>query len=202
MNDLIIIVVYLLVIASVVYRAINSLEDRTLVRINQTKLDEELDEKGLTDLKLAFGFKAKDRYGYDKQPSSISLTIENLSDEPLQVNWGFSTLRDVGKVSHRVVRVTPDKRLSLWLPQAPTVIAPQSKLSATVTTENHVVLNNDGFIVEMLPFVTAKTLSDSPETVLAIALSLNIQRSDAAAENLRCILETVKLPWTDHLPIG
>jgi hypothetical protein len=203
MDDLIIIAVYSLVIASVTYQAINSLEDRTLVRINQTELDTELEEKGLADiLKLGFGFKAKDRYGYDKQPNSISLTIENLSDLPLQVNWGYSTLRDVSKVSHRVVRVTPDKRLSLWLPQAPTVIAPHSKMSNTVTTENHVQLNDDGFITEMLPFVDAKTLSKSKDTVLAIALRLNIQLPNTPADDVCCLIETVKLPWTDHLPIG
>ena len=203
MDDLIIIAVYSLVIASVLYQAINSLEDRTLVRINQTELDAELEEKGVASvLKLGFGFKAKDRYSYEKQPSSIPLTIENLADEPLQVNWGFSTLRDVGKVSHRVVRVTPDKRLSLWLPQAPTVIAPQAKISVTLTTENHVKLNDDGFITEMQPFVDAKTLNKEKGDVLTIALRLNIQCPNAPADDIRCLIETVKLPWTDHLPIG
>ncbi|WP_204152109.1 hypothetical protein [Leptolyngbya sp. CCY15150] len=209
-SDIIIVAVYLLIIAYVIYQAINSLEDRTTVLLDQAGLTAELERTGLSDvLKIDFGFKSSDRFTYDKQINSLTITVTNGADTSMQVDWEESTLIDVGGQSHRVVRVTPDRRMSLWVYQAPSTIGPGAAMKTQVTSEDSVTLSGDGAIADIKPLIDAKTLSKSKTDILTMALWLRVRvlsSSEIAGSDrpylLCCKIQVIKLPWTDYLPIS
>lgn len=207
LDDVLIIVVYLLAVAYVIYQAINSLEDRTMVRVDQGALAGELEREELADkLQIQFGFKGSDRFSYDKQINSIPMVVINKSALPLQIDWDGCALVDCSGRSHRVVRMPPDKRISLWLYQAPSTIGPGAAMPSVITSEDHIQLNNEGFITDMKTLVSAKEVASSKDSVLSLFLWLRLHHLGTTPNGgdrthlIRCTIQIVKLPWTDHLP--
>jgi hypothetical protein len=209
MDDIILVTVYVLTVIYVISQAINSLEDRTTVRLDQASLAAELERMELSQvLKISIAFKDSDRYTYDKQISSLTLTVTNGADTVVNIDWEECALVDSGGQSHRVVRITPERRMSLWVYQAPSTVAPGTVLKTQVTSEDVVQLSNDGMVTEMKPLVTPKELKDCKTDTLTLTLWLRLRvlgSSDIPGGDrpyqVPCKIQVIKLPWTDYLPV-
>ncbi|MCU0566558.1 MAG: hypothetical protein MUF49_08170 [Oculatellaceae cyanobacterium Prado106] len=140
--DLLLLVVYLIVVTYIISQAITSLSDQTKVATVGKHLEEQLeakkiDGKPLKDL-VGISFRFEDRYKFDQQPKTLTITVENKStDYYLYVDWDSSSLTTYDpNQSRRVIRIAPDQRISdVGLPQVFSAIPPKLKLQASITSE-------------------------------------------------------------------
>lgn len=154
--DLIILVVYIICMTYIIAQAIFSLDNQTQFKADakffETQLEgKQLGDKNLKDL-LSIGFKFEPRYKYKDQPKTLSMTIENKSqDYYIYVDWDSSSITTYdSKVSRRVIRVAPDKRIDdLALPQVFSAIPPQLKLPVSITAEDVLKPTADGNTLEL-----------------------------------------------------
>jgi hypothetical protein len=133
-TDLIILAVYFISIAYAVSQAVNSLENRTVVKVTGTVYEPE----GLTEyVDIKFKFKDDDRYKFSEQPKILSTTIVNKSNTAsVSVIWDNSAITDYDGRIRRVIRLAPDMQpQDLPKPQVPSVIPPSRSLSADLAPE-------------------------------------------------------------------
>ncbi len=222
--DLLILVVYTITVMIVMVRAIESLDKKTQVDFNDTRLQERLKQYEL-DGKLKIKFKFEDRYSINEQPSQLAITIENKSDDAVYVDWDRSTIADLDGRSRRTIRLTPYGSPDLSKAQVDTVVPPGSSVQETITAES--CLAPDELSPEILkpskPLLDINDLQKAgikskekkelyedfmnEKTTLEFPLWLVFQFGEL--ESLRrgdrlyvvpCDIITRKMPWTDSLP--
>jgi hypothetical protein len=168
--DLIILVIFLICIAYVFVRVREALDEQTKIEFDKDGLDAQLKERTLGEttldniVELTFKVKPTDRFSFNykgndekqqngSQPKFLELVINNKSEHVnIYVDWERSSLTDYGDAARRVIRLNPAKQLSsLALPpsaQAPSVVAPKTKLTAAITTEDLLKPNEEKTALE------------------------------------------------------
>lgn len=173
--DVIIVAVYLFTLIYVGYRAIDNLEDRAALVLDQAALDAQIKEQGLADA-IAVKIPLKKVYGFEPV-KNISLTIANLSESPIYVDWDRSALTNFQGRSRRVVRITPSMNLDLSRPQVFSVISPGTALNETIVAEDMLKAGADGQLQVVAPLVDLGPVGSLPEDKkLEFALRLVLQR--------------------------
>ena len=148
-TDLIILAVYLISIANVIYRAVDSLEEQTIIRFDKAALAQELSEQRIADTPLSqfldINFSFKGRYNFSDQPATVTGIIQNKSaTATIAIDWDSSSMTNfagkVRRVIHLIPDLTPD---SLSEPQIKSTIPPGRSLQAVLTPEDLVKPNAD-----------------------------------------------------------
>jgi hypothetical protein len=148
-TDLIILAVYLISIAYVVYRAIDSLEEQTIVQFDRAALTQVLSEENIADVPLNqfidINFSFKGRYGFSSQPATVTGVFQNKSaTATIAIDWDSSSITNfagkVRRVIHLIPDLTPD---SLSEPQIKSIIPPGRSLQAVLAPEDLVKPNDD-----------------------------------------------------------
>lgn len=215
--DLIIVAVYLISVAYVLYRAYDSIseyvEEQTTITFDKAGLDRQLEErnlKGVVDINFAFG----GRYNFD-QPQDLGLTVSNKSkDKTLEVDWDRSSITSDGR-SRRVIRFTPDRRVDLSQRQVFSTIPPGGVIRERVTAEDLLKLNPEkNFLEPKGPLVTiaalpppmkAAFLESKAELKFSMRVAVWIA-DDVGNEHpnnlqmLTCEFAIKRVPWTEYLP--
>ena len=164
--DLLILVVYIICMAYIIARAISSLDNQTKFAADAKSFEallegKKLGDKNLKDL-VGMGFKFDFRYKYQDQPKTLLMTIENKSpDHYIYVDWDSSSITTYDpSSSRRVIRVTPDKRITdLDVPQVPSAIPPKLKLAPVITAEDVFKLNAEGVLELKAPLIDLDKLN-------------------------------------------
>jgi len=173
--DVIIVAVYLFTLIYVGYRAINNLEDQASLVLDQAALDAQIHEQGLEEA-IAVKIPLRKIYGFEPI-NDLSLTVANLSDSPIYVDWDRSALTDFRGRSRRVVRMTPSMNLDLSRPQVFSVISPGTALSEKIVAEDMLKAGDDGRLQVVSPLVDLGPIGNLPEDKkLEFALRLVLQR--------------------------
>jgi len=171
--DLIILVVYIICMTYVIAQAISSLDNQTKFVADAKAFEKHLEgrklgDKDLKDL-VGIGFKLESRYKDQDQPKTLLMTIENKSpDYYIYVDWDSSSITTYDpKVSRRVIRVAPDKRIDdLALPQVFSAIPPQLKLPVSITAEDAFKPTADGNTLELkTPIINLGALSGAAKNI-------------------------------------
>lgn len=171
--DLIILVVYIICMTYIIAQAISSLDNQTKFVADTSFFETQLEGKQLGDKTLkdlvSIGFKFDPRYKYKDQPKTLNMTIENKSsDYYIYVDWDSSSITTYDpKVSRRVIRVAPDRRIDdLALPQVFSAIPPQLKLPVSITAEDVFKPSGDGDTLELkTPIINLDALSGAAKNI-------------------------------------
>jgi len=212
--DVVIVMVYLLAVVYVLYQAwqhlLNSLEDVTTIQFERDSFEQQLTEKNLKGIvDIQFGFDGK--YKFD-QPKDLSLTIKNQSPlYTIEVDWDRSSITDIGGRSRRMIRLTPDRRLSLYDRQVFSTIAPGKSLREKVTAEDLLKLNPEKgtmdpsaplFSISPLnaPFMASKAALKISVQIALRLLDMTTALNDARYTAVTCDLAMRKIPKSDLFP--
>jgi len=206
--DIVILVVYLFTLIYVAYRAINNLEDRAAVIMDQAALNAQLAEQGLGEA-IAVKIPLKGQYGFEPI-SDLALTISNASEVPFYVDWDRSTLTNFSGRSRRVIRITPTLNSDLSQPQVFSVIGPGQTLNEQVVAEDMLKAKPEGGVQIASPLVDLGPVSALPEgKQLEFALRLVLRRvtdttprfdSDLITHALTCRFMVRRVPWDENFP--
>jgi hypothetical protein len=224
-QNLLVLALYLIGISYTFNRMIESIDDKIKYEYKKAIVDEHLQEQNLLD-KIGVSFKFAVSNDID-EVKELSLSIENKSDNlAIYVDWDNSSIvGDLSKQSRRVIRKSPDMIRDLAVPQSPSLIAPKSTLSETVTAEDVLQRDQESEIYKAInpllaitklksagppqkkmynEFMTGKqTFEFSLQLVLRIS-EVRVGLSPGVNIPPMCILNcpfTVrKLPWTHALP--
>ncbi|MEO1209397.1 MAG: hypothetical protein AAFX78_07630 [Cyanobacteria bacterium J06638_20] len=207
--DVVIVAVYLFTLIYVGYRAVGNLEDRAALVLDKKGLNAQIEEQGLEEA-IAVKIPLKAVYGFEPV-ASLALTVANLSDSPIYVDWDRSALTDFKGRSRRVVRVTPSMNLDLSRPQVFSVISPGTALNETIVAEDMLKVGEDSRLQVVKPMVDLGPVSSLPEDkTLEFALRLVLQRvapntSGYYEENwlthpLTFRFEARRIPWDSLYP--
>jgi len=206
--DVVILVVYLFTLIYVAYRAINNMEDRAAVAMDQGALNAQLEEQGLKEA-IAIKIPLKGQYGFEPI-SDLALTIANLSQVPFYVDWDRSTLTNFAGRSRRVIRVTPTLNLDLSQPQVFSVVGPGQALSERVVAEDMLKAKAEGGVQIAAPLVDLGPVSALPEgKQLEFALRLVLRRvtdttprfdDSLVTHALTCRFMVRRIPWDENFP--
>lgn len=207
--DVIIVAVYLFTLVYVGYRAIDNLEDRAALVLDEPALNAQIEEQGLEEA-IAVKIPLKKVYGFEPV-ANLSLTVANLSDSPIYVDWDRSALTNFKGRSRRVVRLTPSMNLDLSRPQVFSVISPGTALSETIVAEDMLKAGEDGRLQIVAPLVDLGPVVSLPEDKkLEFAFRLVLQRvapntSGYYEENwithpLTFRFEARRIPWDSLYP--
>lgn len=133
-TDLIIVTIYLICVAFVIYRAWDSLEDQTMIKNVENRFDYER----LADfVKIEFKFKDDTRYGFSSQPNQLETTISNLSRNAiLIIDWDRGSLTNFDNSDRRLIRLTDNLQPSDIVKQTPDTILPKGKRDFKLTAES------------------------------------------------------------------
>ncbi|MBE9201616.1 MULTISPECIES: hypothetical protein [unclassified Nodularia (in: cyanobacteria)] len=222
-QNLVILTLYIIGVSYVFNRMVESIDDQIKFEFKKAVVDEQLKEQNLQDqVGISVNFKAS--YPIDDL-KDLSLSIENKSDNiAIYVDWDNSSLVvEHSKQSRRVIRKSPDLTRDLAVPQSPSLIAPQKKLSETVTAED-VFERKDGTYLATKPIINITSLSkggppqkklyndfmqERKELEFSLQLVLRISEVRvglAPGVNIppmciiNCPFTIRKLPWTYALP--
>lgn len=222
-QNLVILTLYIIGVSYVFNRMVESIDDQIKFEFKKAVVDEQLKEQNLQDqVGISVNFKAS--YPIDDL-KDLSLSIENKSDNiAIYVDWDNSSLVvEHSKQSRRVIRKSPDLTRDLAVPQSPSLIAPQNKLSETVTAED-VFERKDGTYLATKPIINITSLSkggppqkklyndfmqERKELEFSLQLVLRISEVRvglAPGVNIppmciiNCPFTIRKLPWTYALP--
>lgn len=140
-RNVLILAFYTIVVAYVIYRALNSLKNESTIQINQESLDAQLREQNLQErIGLKFGVP---RECLIDQVREIGIDIENKSQrDTLYVYWDQSSMTDLYGRSRRIIRIIPGMTLDLFQSQVDSVIAAGKTLRERITAED--VLKRQG----------------------------------------------------------
>jgi hypothetical protein len=159
-TDLIILVIFLICVAYVVRRAIETLDNQTKIEFEKKELESQLETLTLegTSLKdiveVNFGFKPEDRFKFADQPKSLLAIIKNKSKNiQIYTEWDKSTLTNYGNASRRVIHLNIADKLVIsahqpLLIQAPNPISPGNSLSVQLAPEDTVRRNVETNVLE------------------------------------------------------
>ncbi|HEY9618967.1 MAG TPA: hypothetical protein V6C78_01290 [Crinalium sp.] len=223
--DLIIVAIYLISVAYVLFQAINSVEDQTTISFNKGAVTKQIEEQNLQDV-IDVNVKFDGKYKYDNQPKELAVTVENKSKtKAIEVDWDRSSIITGGR-ARRIIRLSQDKRIDLFQRQVFSMATPGLSLQEKVTAEDLLKVNPDTGVFEVTgPIVDiAKMKKDaagkkagdkartayedfaSLKTTVKFAMRLVVRIYDLmGAESdrlhaLTCDFEIKKVPWTDFLP--
>jgi hypothetical protein len=223
--DLIIVAVYLVSVVLVMFQAINSVEDQTIISFNKGALTQQLEEQNLKDI-VDINVKFDGKYKYDSQPKELAITVENKSkNKAIEVDWDRSAIITGGR-ARRMIRFAPDKRIDLSQRQVFSMVTPGLSLQEKVTAEDLLKVDAttstyevSGPIVDIAkmkqgaegkkPGDKARTAYEdfaSLKTSVRFSMRLVMRIYDLMGEesdrlySLTCDFEIKKVPWTDFLP--
>ncbi|HEY9699814.1 MAG TPA: hypothetical protein V6D10_21325 [Trichocoleus sp.] len=222
-TDLIILVVYLISITYVIYQAINSLEERTVIRFDQAALAQFLEQEKIADVSLNnfidISFGIQGRYKFSQQPATLGTIIQNKSrTATVSIDWDNSSITNHAGRVRRVIRLTPGLQPSdLSEPQVKSTIPPSRNLQATLVPEDLLKPNADntgvvtnGAIVSMAEVEKDKgTYAKFRERQTALQFSLRllfqiINVTDGAKREYWCFVPCTfvieKISQMDYLP--
>lgn len=145
--DPIILAIFLLVVAYMVKRAIDSLDDQVKVEFKgitfepKAPLEERIDNVPLENI-VGARIKFEQRYKFNLEkgssdiPKLIKVTLENKSDYiTIRVDWDNSNLTDYKKSARRAIRLFDDRVEDVTRAQIKTLIPPKFSITETVTAE-------------------------------------------------------------------
>jgi hypothetical protein len=132
-TDLIIVTIYLICVAFVIYRAWDSLEDQTMIKNVENRFDCE----PLKDLiKAEFKFKDDVRYGFSKQPNQLEVTIScQLKTAMVIIDWDRGSLTNFDGGGRRLIRITDGLQKADLIKQTPDTVLPTGKRDFKLTAE-------------------------------------------------------------------
>lgn len=216
--DLFILVIYTLTVIIVLTRAIESLDKKTTITFDDTQFKAKLEQYELSGkINVKFGFEK--RYGLDEQPTKLSVTIENKSEEAMYIDWDRSSVSELGGRSRRAIRLTPYGSPDLSKAQVDTVVPPGSSVQESITAEGCLTSDSDN-PDKLIPTQklmnmggiqkgNKKLYQDFLEEKAALSYTvwLVVQMGDTESAHrgdrlyvLPCNIVTKKVPWTDSLP--
>ena len=161
MSDInyILLTVYFLCVTYVLLQIINSFNDEFSIRLDQSDLDQQLEDYKLKDT-IEVKFKFDIRYEFHKL-DQLAITVSNKSKEfPVYVDWDYSSLTDLDGRSRRVTRIVPGNTLDLLQNQVFSVIAPTRSLQEKIVAEDMLVRKGDDGVVTI---GEGKTIIDMKE---------------------------------------
>jgi hypothetical protein len=219
--DLLILVIYFLWIASVLYQAFSSLEERVTIHFNREFLEQQLQTYEIGD-RIAIKFKLKKSYQLNDL-HDLKLEIQNQSDrQTLYLDWDASSLTDIEGRSQRIIRLIPSYSFEILHAQVSSAIAPTETFAEKFTAES--ALTRDAETQTLQPtrpwFDLVELKKDRKKRkiyedfiegkkTLTFAVHLTLRWVDPAMtlQNSRpyylsCHFTINKLPWTVAIPIG
>lgn len=174
--DLIILVIYLIAIVYVVYRAIDSLDEQTVIVFDRSTFEPQLQEtigetplKNVIDINIPFA----DRYTFAAQPQVLNVAIINKSNTAtIRIDWDNSSISDFTGRARRVIRLGPDTRLEdLSQAQVMSTIPPRRNLQALLTAEDCLKLDAAANRLQpAAPLINLDKLSAVKELAAAFSL--------------------------------
>lgn len=202
-RNLLILTVYFISVAYVIYRMINSVQqNEVIIEFEQNHLQEQLIAQGIAD-QFKIEFKLEKRYVLDHL-KELALTIVNQSGETtIEVDWDRSLLTDLEKRSRRVIRLPSIPTLDLSLPQMISVIPPGQVLKEKITTEDTLSRDAETEILKPVnPLI--KIVKFKPGDVLNFSVILSLRRfpsvtASPTLHQINCRFRVAKLPWAEAL---
>ncbi|MBD2464002.1 hypothetical protein H6G89_23650 [Oscillatoria sp. FACHB-1407] len=214
--DVIIVAVYLISVAYVLYRAYQSIseyvEEQTIITFDKAGLDSQLAERQLKDvIDVNFGFGG--RYTFD-QPQDLGITVANKSkDKTLEIDWDRCSIQSDGR-SRRVIRFPPDRRVDLSQRQVFSVIPPGGVIRERVSAEDLLKVNANNALEPKGPLVTiaalpppAKAAFLSSTSDIKFSMRLAVWIADDVVEDrpnalhmLNCQFSIKRVPLSEYLP--
>ncbi|MEB3230359.1 MAG: hypothetical protein VKJ64_05065 [Leptolyngbyaceae bacterium] len=205
--DLFLLVAYALIVYWVLLNAIANLAKLATISLNQARLKEELDKRGLAKM-VEFGFGFANPYSLSSTLKVLAISVVNTSEYTMYVDWDRSALTDLKGRSRRVIRLTPDKAPDLIQAQVWSVIPAGQVLQEVITAEDVLTrpttadpFEPNGVIV---PIAGAK--EDKP-LVFYLCIWLIVQRQVPNGDSqpdiqtlIPCEFVIYKSPWTNVLP--
>jgi hypothetical protein len=225
--DFVIVTVYMISVAYVLFRAIDSVDNQTKVKFKKDNLDEQLEERNLKDI-MDISFKFEDRYKFE-DPKDLSITITNKSsDKFIQIDWENSSIVYEKKSFGRLVRITADKRTETAKTQVPPNSSSSAKIAAVDLLETNPETKSQEpkkpivDIAALQKTAQDKKPKDKKAWLEKQKLYLNFMRSKQSlgfsmwlraiiqdiagrepnhSHDLLCEFEMTKIHWTEFLPI-
>jgi len=222
-QNLVVLTLYIIGVAYVLNRMIESIDDKIKYELQKGVVDEQLKEQNLQD-QIGISFKLSDSNSFD-EVKDLSVSVENKSDDlAVYIDWdNCSLVIEHTKQSLRVIRKSPDLTRDLAVPQSPSLVAPKKTLSETVSAEN--VFQRDqavGTYSAKKPLIDIGALQKSKNKKLyndfingreelkfslQLVLRISAVRVGLAPGHnipplciLNCPFTVRKLPWTYALP--
>lgn len=210
--DLLILAVYITCVSLVLYRAIESLDDRFSVKETQEETQDDR-IRGTLNIKLGFD----KRYKLDDL-KKISLNVENKTTDSVFVDWDNCSLTDLGGRSRRVIRILPQMTSEIFQPQTMSVIAPTRTLREAITAEDVLKPKEGSGKFDIAdPLINISKLNDKKssdndkkryaqfmarQADLDFAFRLALRLPDRTSDPLYVLFKITlkKLPWTDSFP--
>lgn len=223
-QNLVILTLYIIGVAYVFNRMIESIDDKIKYTFQKEVVDQQLKDQNLEN-QIGISFKFSDSNSFD-DVKDLSLSIENKSDDiAVYIDWdNCSLVIEHTKQSLRVIRKSPDLTRDLAVPQSPSLIAPKKTLSETVSAENIFERDKEtGTYAAKKPLIDIAALEknkgqkklyndfiNSREDLkfsLQIVLRISAVRAGLAPGRdvpptclINCPFTVKKLPWTYALP--
>ncbi|MBF2076810.1 MAG: hypothetical protein IGS50_24040 [Synechococcales cyanobacterium C42_A2020_086] len=147
-TDLILLVVYLLSVAYVLYQAFQSLEEKTMITLVGKP---EFDPEFLQDyVKLEFGFKDDQRFKFEEQPKQLEATIKNSArTATITIDWDKGSLTSFDGNDRRVIRFVDNLQSSdLSKAQVSTTIMPKGSVTVKLVPEKNFKPNAESGALE------------------------------------------------------
>lgn len=197
-SNLLILTVYLIVVAYVLYKANKSLESKITLELDTANLNNQLEANNLNGLVDINFKKNRPSYQYDEL-KTIMVTIQNKFDEATQaiirVNWDESSIIDYENALVRTIRVSKGMA-EIPQKQVPTVITPGQKIDQEISDDKDI---GAPLFPKTLKF-RAAVLKGIP---FYVRLSLKIAQpgKDERSCFISCKLSPRKLRWTRALAI-
>lgn len=225
--DAVLLTVYLVVTAVVLFRLFNSFNDEYTVKLDEDHLKAQLETQKLQDvIGVGFGFDKRYEFGKNDKFKQFGINVTNKSKtHSIYVDWDYCALTDLMGRSRRVTRLVPGSTLDLFQVQAFSSVAPEMTLKETITAEDVLKRNESKDSPVALKIEVDKPLLDfnaldkgkDPEKrrykrfyervdPLEIFFDLAVRfigptsLADGDRTQIRCRLELKKLPWKAGLP--
>lgn len=203
--DLLILVIYLICVFYVINRAINSLDARFTVQVNQAGIAQQIQDQGIQD-SVSLLIPLAGRYTKPDQLQTLTLILNNRSSQQsIYVDWDHSSLTDFGTRSRRVIRLLSGMSPDLFQPQVLSVVAPGKTLQETFTAEDVLKGDSDSGSVKVAAPLVNLAQVKAPAEPKEFTLRLILRLFDPVSGNDRihiiyCQFVAKRLPWTDALP--
>ncbi len=205
--DLLIVVIYLITLVYVGYRAIGNMEDWATVLLDEGALKEQLTINGQPSA-IALAVPLQGQYQFNKI-NDLAQTLTNNSPIPIYVDWDRSTLTDFKGRSRRVIRLNPSMIMDLSRSQVFSVVAPGQALSERIVAEDMLKRTPEGTLQVAAPIVDLSAARGlAPDGKLEFSLRLLIRLidtgsetdSDMATKALLCKFIVRRVPWDRDMP--
>ncbi len=139
-RNLLIFTLFFIIVAYILYRATNSVQDKAIIKLDNDSLSKQL--ANLKDtVSMAIGLLPQ--YKLD-QLSQLTVIIENKSSTyNVVVDWDQCALTDLEGRARRVIRVFPGMTSDLFQSQAISIIPSGQKLRENITAEDSLKRESD-----------------------------------------------------------